>query len=141
MRCLFCLCPPKRYSIPHFFIAIIQFFCINKQPTLLAQQPAFTSFTKHFQYNNKATKNIFHSRRIALSSQVNCPFHFSLLFPSQKKHCFQLTISLLLAYNLTAFSLQSHCFYSPISQLLPRKNIAFAPPMHHPMKTKFIFKS
>ena len=101
-------------------------FSIYKELTLLAQQPAFTSFTKHFQSNNKISKNLFQGRRIALSSQPNC-FSISAPYFSHKKS--------------TAFSLQSHCFYPPIPQLLPSKNIAFAPPMHHPMKTKFIFKS
>lgn len=126
MRCLFCLWLLRRYSIPHFFIAIIQFFCINKQPTLLAQQPALAPLTRHFQSNDKISKNLFHGRRIVLSAQPNC-FSISTPYFSHRKS--------------TAFSLQSHCFYPPIPQLLPSKNIAFAPPKHHPVKTKFIFKS
>ena len=126
MRCLFCLWALKRYFFPHILIVIIQLSSANKKLTLLAQQPAFAPLTKHFQFNNKISKNLFHGKGIALSSQPNSS-SLSIPYFSRRKSI--------------AFSLQSHCFYPPIPSLLPSKNIAFAPPVHHPLETKLIFKS
>ena len=126
MRCLFCLWALKRYFFPHILIAITQLTPTYKLPTFLAQQPAFTPLTNNSQFNNKISKNLFHGKGIALSSQPNSS-SLSIPYFSRSKSI--------------AFSLQSHCFYPPIPSLLPSKNIAFAPPAHHPMKTKLIFKS
>lgn len=78
MRCLFCLCPLKRYFLPHILIAVIQLSSAYKELTLLAQQQVLVPLTKHFQSDNKISKNLFYGKGIDLLSQPNC---FSILTP------------------------------------------------------------